>query len=177
MKRVLWLVPAILLFTMTAKAQETPQWEVAGGYSFLNANMSGPGPSFHLNGGYGSLDENFNSWLGGRFEFNGWAGTVDGTNVSAQTITYGPVISFRRFDKFTPYVNIQIGAAHASAGYLGISNGAFKPAIAPGGGVEFRINDRVGVRGHADYLYTDFLSLRQDNIQVSAGVVFYIGHK
>jgi len=177
MKRVLWLVPAILLISFTAKAQNTPQWEIAGGYSFLNANMGGPGPSFHLNGGYGSLDENFNSWFGGRFEFNGWGGSVDGTNVSAQTITYGPVISFRRFDKLTPYVDIEVGAAHASAGYLGISNGAFKPAIAPGGGVEFRVNDRVGVRGHANYLYTDFLSLRQDNIQVSAGVVFYIGRK
>jgi len=35
----------------------------------------------------------------------------------------------------------------------------------------------VGVRGQADYLMTRFLGLRQDNLQFSAGVVFYLGHK
>ena|ERR1700690_3896569 len=177
MKRVLWLVPAILLLSLTAKAQDTPQWEVSGGYSYLDANLSGPGSSFHLNGGYGSADENLNSWLGGRFEFNAWGGSVSGQNVSAQTFTYGPVFSFRKFDKITPYAHAQFGAIHAGTGYLGISNSAFKLAIAPGGGVDFRINDHIGVRGQADYLMTRFLGLRQDNLQFSGGVVFYIGHK
>lgn len=177
MKRVLWLVPAILLLSLTAKAQDTPQWEISGGYSYLGANYSGPGPSFHLNGGYGAVDENLNSWLGGRFEFNAWGGSFQGVNLNAQTFTYGPVISFRRFDKLTPYVHAQFGAVHAGAGYLGISDSAFKFAMAPGGGINFRINDRIGVRGQADYLMTRFLDLRQDNLQFSGGVVFYIGRK
>lgn len=177
MKRVLWLIPALLLCSITAKAQETPQWQLSAGYSFFDANISGPGDSFHLNGGYGSVDENFNSWFGGRAEFNAWGGTINGTNFSAQTYTYGPVFSFRRFDKLTPYVNAQFGAVHASAGYLGISNSAFKFAMAPGGGVDFRITDHVGVRGQAAYVMTRFLDLRQDNLQFQGGVVFYIGRK
>ena len=40
MKRVLWLIPAILLFSLTAKAQDTPQWEISGGYSYLDANLA-----------------------------------------------------------------------------------------------------------------------------------------
>jgi hypothetical protein len=41
MKRFLWLVPAILFLGLTAQAQETPAWEVSGGYSYLRSNLQG----------------------------------------------------------------------------------------------------------------------------------------
>jgi hypothetical protein len=175
MKRVLWLVPAILLFSMSAKAQATPSWEAAGGYSYLWANVSGT--SFHLQGGGGSLTENVNDWFGGRFEVAAYGGTLAGTNITAQTVTYGPVFSYRRFDRFTPFAHVQIGAVHASQGYLGISESAFKFAVAPGLGADFRVNDLIGIRGQADYLMTRFLNARQDNMQLSVGVVIYLGHQ
>src|SRR5579864_2342926 len=89
MKRVIWLIPAILgcifFVTAAAQAQEVPAWEVSGGYSYLRANLKSP--SYGLNGGYGSLTENLNSWFGGRIEVGGFTGTESGTSVSAQTIT------------------------------------------------------------------------------------------
>ncbi len=56
MKRVMLLLPAVLMFCVTAQAQDVPRVEIAGGYSFLDANVNGS--SFHLNGGFGSATEN-----------------------------------------------------------------------------------------------------------------------
>ena len=175
MKRVLWLMPAILLFCATAKAQYVPAWEAEGNYSFLRANLNGT--SFNLNGGGGSLTENLNNWIGGRLEINAWGGAVAGTNVSAQTFTYGPVFSYRRFDRLTPFAHLQLGAVHASAGYLGISESAFKFAMTGGGGADFALSDRAAIRVQGDYLLTRFLNASQNNIQVTAGLVIRIGRK
>jgi len=183
MKRLTWFIPALLLFCVPANAQDTPAWEFAGGYSYLRANINGS--SFHLNGGGGSITENLNSWFGGRFEFNAFQGNVSvpsatGTvvkSVSAQTFTYGPVFSYRKLDRVTPYGHVQFGAIHASQGYLGISASATKFAVAPGGGLDFKINQRAAVRIQADYVATYFLKARQDNVQFSAGIVIRIGSK
>lgn len=175
MKRVLWLIPAVLLLCVTTRAQYTPAWEAEGGYSFLRANINGT--SFNLNGGGGSLTENLNDWFGGRLEVNAFGGSYAGTNVTAQTFTYGPVISYRRFDRLTPFANVQLGAVHASQGYLGISESAFKFAMSAGGGADLALNDRVAVRLQGDYLMTRFLDARQDNIQLTAGLVIRIGRK
>ena len=175
MRPVIWLIPVILLLCMTTQAQETPAWEISGGYSYLRGDLSGS--SFNLNGGTGSVTENLNSWFGGRLEVSAYHGNVSGTNVSAQTITYGPVFSYRRFANFNPFAHIQLGAIHASQGYLGISASASKFAMVSGGGVDFQINKRAAVRVQADYLMSRFLNLRQDNIQGSAGLIIRFGKK
>jgi hypothetical protein len=176
MKRALWLIPVVLLVLgATAQAQEIPAWELSGGYSYLRANLNGA--SFSLNGGVASVTQNVNDWFGGRLEFAAYHGTESGTNVSAQTITYGPVFSYRRHQKLTPFGEFQLGAVHANAGYLGISASAFKFALSSGGGVDFKINPRAAIRVQGDYLMTRFLSLRQDNVRASVALVIRFGTK
>ncbi len=175
MKRVLWLLPAVLVFCMTANAQETPRAEITGGYSFLDANVNGT--SFHLNGGFGSATENLNSWFGGRFEVNAFSGTTSGKSVTAQTFTFGPVFSYRKYQRITPFAHLQLGAIHASQGFLGISASASKFAMAAGGGADYNVNPRVAIRVQADYLMSRFLNLRQDNLQFSTGLVVRFGHR
>jgi opacity protein-like surface antigen len=177
MKRVIWPIFVILLLSAGARAQETPAWELNGGYSYLRANLNGPGKSFDLNGGNVSATENLNHWFGGRIEFNAFNGGVAGINASAETITYGPVFSYRRFERFTPYAHVQFGAVHASVGYLGISQSAFKFAMTGGGGVDINLNPRFAIRVQGDYLMTRFLDLRQDNLQFSSGLVVHFGRK
>lgn len=178
MKRVLWIVPAILFLCVSSQAQETtPSWEIYGGYSYLKANLNGPGSSFNMNGGGASVSQNLNNWFGGRLEFSAFGGTVGGTNVTAQTITYGPVFTYRKFDRFVPYAHVQFGDVHASRGYLGISQSANKFAMTGGGGVDIKINELAAIRVQADYLMTRFLSQRQDNIQLSTGLVIRFGQK
>lgn len=175
MKRAIWILPAILIFCMTSRAQETPAWEVSGAYSYLKADLGGS--NFHLSGVTASATENVNNWFGGRFEVSGYQGTVQGTKVSQQTITYGPVFSFRHLGNVTPSVHVQGGVIHGSAGYLGISQSAVRFAMVGGGGVDVKITRNAAVRVQGDYLMSNFLGQRQNNLQGSVGMVFRIGNK
>ncbi len=177
MKKIFWIVPAIFMLSITARAQEqaTPAWEITGGYSYLKADLGGS--SFHLNGATTSATQNVNSWFGGRFEVSAFHGNDAGATVSAQTFTYGPVFSYRRLRTVTPFVHVQGGAIHASQGYLGISQTAIKFAILGGGGVDIRINRMLSARLQADYMMTRFLTLNQNNLQGSVGLVYHFGRK
>lgn len=118
-----------------------------------------------------------NDWFGGRLEINAWNGNTAGTHVTAQTYTYGPVISFRKSERFTPFAHIQFGAIHSSAGFLGISQSATKFALVPGGGVDIGMNPKLAVRVQGDYLASYYLNSRQNNVQFSVGLVFRYGTK
>jgi hypothetical protein len=177
MKRIFWIVPAILLLSISARAQEsiTPAWEVSGGYSYLDANLGHS--SFRLNGATATATENLNSVFGGRVEVSVFHGTEAGTTVSAQTVTYGPVFSYRRFDAFTPFAHVQLGAIHASQGYLGISQSAIKFAATAGGGIDVHVTKMFSVRLQADYMLTRFLSLNQNNLLANVELVYRFGKK
>ncbi len=135
------------------------------------------GANFHMNGANGSATENVNNWFGGRFEVAAYHGTEAGASVSAQTVTYGPVFSYRHFRTFTPYAHLQLGIIHASQGYLGISQSALKFAMVGGGGVDVRLSKMVAVRLQADYMLSRFLTLNQNNIQGTVGLVLRFGNK
>lgn len=175
MKRSLWIAPAILLACITAQAQETPEWQFSGGYSSLFANVGNN--SFTMNGGGGAIEQNVKDWFGARLEINAWGGDTNGVHVTAQTYTFGPVFSLHRYQRITPFAHINIGAIHASTGFLGISQSATKFALAPGGGVDLGLNPYLAVRLQGDYLASYFLNTRQDNFQFSAGLVFRYGRK
>ena len=175
MKRVIWIIPAILLLSITARAQETPAWEISGGYTYLKADLGGS--SFHLNGATTSATQNLNSWFGGRVEVSAYHGKESGATLSAQSVTYGPVFSYRRFKTINPFAHVQLGAIHASQGYLGISQSAIKFAMVGGGGVDVQINKMASVRLQADYLMSRFLGLNQNNLQGTVGLVFRFGKK
>ncbi len=181
MKRVIWLIPVILLLSVTARAQTAPSWEFSGGYTYLDGNLNGS--HFHLNGANATATENLNNWFGGRVEFNAFQGNeaivASGVStvhsVSAQSYTYGPVFSYRRSSRIIPYAHVQFGAMHGSTGYLGISQPAFKFAMAPGAGVDFALNRKALIRVDGEYLVTRFLNLTQTNVTASVGIVLRFG--
>jgi hypothetical protein len=171
MKRFIWLFPAVIAFCIVnAHAQEVPKVEISGGYSYMYADLNGS--RFHLNGGGGSLTENMNSWFGGRLEVNGFHGNEGSTVVSTQALTYGPVFTYRKFSRITPFAHLQVGAQHGSVGYLGISASAYKFAIGPGGGFDLILNRKAAIRVDGEYIATRFLGLTQENANVNLGVVF-----
>jgi hypothetical protein len=177
MKRIFYIIPAILLLSISARAQEslTPAWEIFGGYSYLKADLGGS--SFHLNGLTTSATQNVNDWFGGRLEVSAYHGNEAGATVSAQTFTYGPVFSYRRLRTVTPFAHVQLGAIHASEGYLGISQSAIKFAMVGGGGADIKISKILSVRLQADYLMSRFLTLNQNNLQGNVGLVWHFGKK
>ena len=206
MGRCLWAFLAILFLSATARAQDTPVWEISSGYSSLTGNLIHP--RFHLNGGDVSLAGNLNEWFGMRFEVSAYLGPFNGSQLaqdaknamngvtgpiaqtfpgspSVQTFTVGPVFSIRRFRRFTPFAHFGIGGIHASQGYLGLSKSAMTFAASGGGGADFKMNNWAAIRIEGDYLTTTFSmppatfspGSTQSNIQISAGVVFRIGKK
>jgi hypothetical protein len=181
MRKFLWLIPLVLFLSVPATAQNpapsmTPQFEVFGGYSYALADFSND--SVHLNGWNFSLTENVNDWVGGTADFSGHYAQPSNTNVNAHMFLFGPTFALRRSESFTPFSHVLLGGIHASKDYIGVSEPVTRFAAAFGGGVDLKIHDKVAIRVfQADYFLTPFFGLRQDNLRVSAGIVFLFGNE
>lgn len=183
----------------------TPKVEWFLGYSFwravptANSNRMG-----YLHGGSTSLAYNFNRYLGLVGDFGGYDNTrltlfgptgnqtVD-ANGSAYTYLFGPRVSFRGHESFTPFIQALFGEAHASSVMIsgctgGVSctplgsENAF--AMTAGGGIDITLHRHIALRlFQAEYLMTRFKdsssltgnTTRQNNVRLSTGIVFRFG--
>jgi opacity protein-like surface antigen len=185
---------------------DTPKVEWYLGYSFWRAMPTSPSNRMgYLHGGSTSLAYNVNSYVGLVADFANYddtkltllsptgSRTVD-SNGSASTYAVGPRFSYRRYERFTPFVQALFGRVHAStvriAGCTGTTNcsplssdNAFT-AIA-GAGLNIKISKHVALRlFEGDFLLTHFknpvLMGRQErgwqkNARFSTGIVFRFG--
>ncbi len=175
MRKFLVLLP-LLVLPVSALAQETPQVEVFGGYSNLNANMNAS--SVNLNGVNFSVAENLNSWFGGALDISSHFGTENGFRTNTQSLTYGPVFSYRKNKTIVPFGHAMLGAVRGGPEYLGISKPEERFGVYTGGGLDVKVTPHVALRViQADYLMTRFSNARQDNIRLSAGIILLFGHK
>jgi opacity protein-like surface antigen len=182
-----------------------PRMEWFLGYSYLRAV---PAPTtgnrlVWLNGGSTSLAFNFNRYLGivgdfgglndSRLEFRGAGSpsTVESSSGTVFTYLLGPRLSYRRFDRFTPFAQALFGGIHASdvtlsSGCTGAgctllpSENSF--AFTAGGGLDFRLHHHLALRLiQAEYLMTRFDNLdtgstgTQNDLRLSTGLVFRFG--
>jgi opacity protein-like surface antigen len=182
-KVVVSLLAFLFSFGGVAFAQDTPKVDIFAGYSFLRENPSTSGvSSFSLNGGSASLAYNANNWLSGVADFGGYHnGNILGTGADGTLSTYlfGPRVSYRHFDRLTPFGEVLFGLAHASASIAGTgaSDNAF--AMTLGGGVDYKLSDHFSIRPvKVDYLMTRFKEAgasaqTQNNLRVSTGIVFH----
>jgi opacity protein-like surface antigen len=115
-------------------------------------------------------------------DFGGYhTGEISGVSVDATTYTYlfGPRVSYRKHDRFTPFGQILFGGAHqsVSAGGVSTSDNAF--AMSLGGGVDAKLTDRFSWRvGQVEYVLTRFPEAtasaeNQHNLRVSTGIVVH----
>jgi len=151
MRRVSVFAFVSCLMAAPAFAQETPSFDVSGGYSFLRDQEVEE--NFH--GWVASVTGNLSPLLGITGEIGGNYKTVDviGTDVSLSVHSFlvGPRLAARTNPAFTPFVHVLDGAARGSASVLGQSESATDFALQPGGGVDFWVRENVGVRAGADY--------------------------
>lgn len=163
----------------------TPEFEVAGAYSYIRANAAESGGGFNLNGASASFAYNFNdsfSVLGdlGAYRFGG---LPSGVSSNMYTYLFGPRFSFHRFHRATPFVQGLLGGGHlmASSGSVDASENGF--ALALGGGLDVPFHRHFAIRViQAEYLMTRFATISgttvtQNNLRVSAGLVFRFGKK
>jgi hypothetical protein len=173
MQKASWLLVLVLFFSVAAAAQETPRVEVFGGYSHMLADLNNS--TLNLDGLHVSAAENLNHWLGGVLDFSSHYANISGVNVNLQSIMYGPRFSYRKSSLVTPSVHALFGAVRGSAGFEGISKADTHFGMGFGGELDVKINKWTALRlVQADYLVTRFENLRQDNVRLSAGIVFRI---
>lgn len=193
MKKAIAIAVCTLAFIAASMAQDKPQSEFFGGYSYLHSSDSGV--SVNANGVSGSFSFNPNATVGlvadfGYYHANPNVASLIGpipisTSVSVNTFSYmfGPKYAIRTHEKVTPFVQALFGGAHQSTSFniSGItgSSGENAFAMALGGGLDVKATSNVAIRLiQAEYVLTKFNdggNNRQNSIRLSAGVVFRFG--
>jgi outer membrane protein OmpA-like peptidoglycan-associated protein len=184
----------------------TPRVEWFLGYSFWRAMpTSSSNRMAYLHGGSTSIAYNFNNYLGLVADFGGYDNsklTLIGptgsqtfsSDGSAYSFAFGPRISYRRYERFTPFVQALFGGAHASSvkisGCTGTSTCTLLGsdtgfATFLGTGFDIKISRHIALRLlEADFLLTHFKDPFssngqgrgwQDNVRLSTGIVFRFG--
>ena len=174
---------AFFSFTVAAFAQDTPKVDIFAGYSYVNVNPSTSGVSgFHLNGGSASVAYNANHWLSAVADFGGYhANNILGTGIDGTISTYlfGPRVSYRKFERITPFAQTLFGVAHASGDGFGVNGTSNAFAATFGGGVDVKLSHHFSLRpAQVEYLLTRFPEVTNDretqnNLRVSTGIVFH----
>ena len=183
----------------------TPRFELFLGYSYLRAvpTLAVGNRLVWLNGGSTSIAFNLNRYLGLVGDFGGFNDTrlrLGGTGGNPTTVAdssgrvftflAGPRLSFRKYERISPFAQVLFGDAHASevtlSGCAGTgctllpSEDAF--ALTAGGGFDIKVRRRLAIRIiQAEYLMTRFKSLTsgtstmENDVRLSSGIVFHFG--
>lgn len=159
-----------------AVAQQTPKLEVAGGYAYLHeTDLSVPAGWFASGGGQ------VNKWFGIVGAVSGHYKTVTefGVEVNTRLHTFvaGPKFASYRNPNITPYVQALFGGARASGSVkvagtsVAISESRNGFDFQPGGGVDIRASDAVGIRLgiNADFIRSEGETNKE--FQFIAGIV------
>jgi outer membrane protein OmpA-like peptidoglycan-associated protein len=182
----------------------TPKVELFLGYSYVRAvpTLAAGNRLVWLHGGSTNLAFNFNRYLGvvgdfgaytnSQIRFTGaYTATVDvnNSNVGVFTYLFGPRLSFRQHDRFTPFAQALFGGVHANEVIL--TNCSINCRLLPtedtfamtaGGGLDLKVHRHFAIRIiQAEYLMTRFKSEitgtagTQNDMRLSSGIVFRFG--
>jgi hypothetical protein len=159
------------LFSVAAFAQEmggTPKAEIFGGYQYTRFDGG-----LNANGWNTSVAGNLNNWFGIAGDFSGAYKTQNGVSFNNYTYTFGPVVSYRHNETFTPFAHFLAGGSRASASLNGVSGSTSGFAMMFGGGLDVKATRHVGVRA----IQFDWLSLHSNgtsdnnNMRISTGLL------
>ena len=170
---------ALLAVAAQSQAQDHSKVDVFAGYSYDRWDGA---KKFNLNGGSASVAYNVNSWLSGVADFGGYHnGNVQNTGLDFTLSTYlfGPRISYRRWNRVTPFGEVLFGVERVSTSTATANRSDNGFAMTAGGGFDLNLARHFSVRPvKVDYLLTRFAAAgaapqSQKNLRVSTGVVFH----
>jgi hypothetical protein len=181
-----WSAALILFSAGAAHAQgdsdQSPQIELAGGFTFVRANPASAGGLNLMGGGESlaySLSNHFSAVADvGEYRFTGLAA---GLRSKLYTYMFGPRYTFTKTGRVACFAQILAGGSRVNASSGGIQAGENGFALAIGGGLDLPIRPHVALRVvQADYFLTRFESVAdlpatQNHIRISTGVVIRLG--
>ncbi len=169
MRKFVSMIFLLGLVSLAAAAQDFPKAEVFGGYQYTRFDGG-----VNANGWNGAATANFKSWLGVTGDFSGAYDTVSGVSLRNYTYTFGPTISMRAAGNFTPFAHALFGGFHSSAssGGVSVSDSGFASFL--GGGVDFKLSQRLALRAaQVDWLLVHANGTTdKNNVRISTGLVF-----
>src|SRR5215469_13832325 len=172
MRKLLGLLLLLGTVSLAAFAQEGMQTaqkaEIFGGYQFTRFDGG-----VNANGWDSTVTGNLNHWFGVAADFSGAYKTQNGVSFHNYTYTFGPVLSLRSNDKFTPFAHFLVGGFHGAASFNGLSGTGNGLAMMFGGGVDVSASQHLAFRA----FQFDWLSLHSNgtsdnnNMRISTGVL------
>ena len=161
------------MFSLAASAQEmgtaAPKAEIFAGYQYSRFDGG-----VNANGWDTAVSTNLNNWFGIGGDFSGAYSSPSGVSLNTYTYTFGPVVSYRHNEKWTPFAHFLLGGFHSSASASGLSTSDSGFAMMFGGGVDVKATQHVALRA----IQFDWLSLHSNgatdnhNMRITTGLVF-----
>lgn len=182
MRKLCMLFGLLLIPSLAAVAQDPPLVEGSVNYSYLRLRD----PSLHenFNGWNSSITVNATSWLGIVADGGGYyaSPTVSGTDIRARIYSYmfGPRFSYRG-KVLTPFAQALFGQARLrvtvpSVPTFSSTDSGF--AMTVGVGADVKVAEHVAIRViQAEWFRTQLSGNTQNNVRLSAGVVFRFGKR
>ncbi len=173
MRKLSILGGLILFAAVPAMAQKDYTGEVGGNYTYVRLNPGGT----NCQGGGGSVAGNLNNYLGIAGEFSGCKVTgLSGGSAHAFSYLFGPRVTYRGHGSFEPFAEALVGGARLTASSGGTSASLNSFAFAVGGGADYKFSRSLAIRFiQADYLFTHFAGVKQNNARIQAGIVLRFG--
>jgi outer membrane immunogenic protein len=171
-------------------AQAQPAHEIAFDYTYVHTNAPPGGCGcFSMNGGGGSYAYHYGPQFAMVADVEvAHASKIDarGDDLTLTSFLGGPRFYYQRPNaRWAPYGQALLGVVRETGGLAPANSNDGAPSSSVfgatiGGGVEYRLNRMISLRlVEADYFVTTFdnrVNGRQNNIRVTAGVLFRLGH-
>ena len=163
------IVAALSLLAGVGFAQNTPDWEVSGGYRYVRAFDPSP---VNASGFSAAAQENMNSWFGAVVEAGASFQSQPAIRNQLVTFMFGPQLTSRKSSRLQPFVRAMIGGARVT-----VTDGPSGTGLAldGGAGADVRMAANVFLRINADFLRTAVSGQVQKDVQAGVGIVYCIG--
>lgn len=193
MQRVVICLGLVLSACAPARSQQTPKFELGGGYTYISYYSSTSASNLKMNGWNAWGDYNIFRWLGVAADFSG----VYNTQPSSSTLGKNPntqIYAFLAGPRFfplgrrrlTPFAQMLLGGAHynfsasAQPPLPGQSASDTAYSWLAGGGLDVRVKRHWGLRIiEVGVFHTRFFggNPSHNNTRISAGLVYRFGEK
>lgn len=177
-----------LVMAQTSDGTQPPdRIEVFGGYAHMNPDFTLVTPN-SVNGWNASANFKASPKVGFVADFSGfypsytYPGTSSSVSGTAYTFLFGPQVSIP-IRRFSPFGRFLMGFSHVSPQDFAVFKSNNALSFAAGGGLDYWVTRRIGIRGQADWLYARLTPIgggdpgvnyvKNRNVgRISTGVVF-----